>query len=1068
MKLHKLWSMLIVLGLLGTLGFSSDLAAKEKGQVTQQQSLMKMTQTDPIETVFDINNMTIWSRNDGYYHWSDPFSGVNGTYPKGLAAGVVFAQGTLWGGIVDDGNTPEVRVNGSTYNNGMSPGKILPIDGGIPTGPDTDRSYHAWRVRTDYETADLSTDASQINGVPLSEVTETMIQELRAQYERDWNNWPAELGAPYEDVNNNGTYEPSTDIPGYPGADQTIWYVANDLPEGASENSYGSPEIGMEVQTTIWGYNFPSSNPLGNMAFIRSRLIYRGDPGAPKVQNAQIDSMYIVHWVDPDVGTYDNDFAGSDTSTSMGFAYSGVKNDPTYFDNFGLPSPAVGWDFLQGPIVNGDTLGLTSFSYFAAGSDVSDPDLTEYQGTLQWYNLMRGYKPRPPYPSASPWVNSVTGENTKYVLTGDPVAGEGWIDGMDLPPGDRRIVLSSGPFTMAQGDTQDVVVGQIAAMGQDNISSISVLRSYDEFAQYAYDNNFNLPSAPAAPQVETVGLDKKVVLNWGSDKNAVDATENTVIQGFNFQGYNIYQLPSPNSQLSEGEKIATFDKQDSVLKIFETRFDIDAGRLQELLAQEGTNSGIQRTLSITRDRVRSRPVANGVTYHFALTAYSYNPDSPLAPAIRSLESSPTVVSVTPQPAKATENFGGAQGDTVEVQQVQGTSDGVVTPIVVNPHQLNGHTYQVTFDTSGGQVTWNLIDQTTGEVKLSDQTNQSGNENYLIVDGMMVKVSGPEPEFSEIIEVAYDGNPLDSPTSVWHSLNSTSTYYLSAGGGGGGIDRLARSVANAVPRDYELRFTSGGSDAVWYFDGEEVGTVPFELWDIGQATPNDPSDDTQLIPLLYSGGDGTPGTFDIGYTDPTFGYPATDWVYWYGGDYAQFEADVADGSLDDLSYLTDEYIARMTIGDFDDDGNLPPNGTTVRFVTAKPNTVNDVFEFTAPETDLNDEITDAEIDEINVFPNPYYGRHRLETGRFEKYVTFTHLPQNVDIRIFNLGGVMVREINHNAEQQFQRWDLTNQDGLPVGSGIYIAHITVNDADGSKVGEKVLKLAIIQEEEILPVY
>ncbi len=49
-----------------------------------------------------------------------------------------------------------------------------------------------------------------------------------------------------------------------------------------------------------------------------------------------------------------------------------------------------------------------------------------------------------------------------------------------------------------------------------------------------------------------------------------------------------------------------------------------------------------------------------------------------------------------------------------------------------------------------------------------------------------------------------------------------------------------------------------------------------------------------------------------------------------------------------------------------------------------------------------------------------------------------------------------------------WDLLNHDALPVASGMYIAHIEmVLPADGSKVN-KVLKLAIIQEQEVLDVY
>ena len=36
-------------------------------------------------------------------------------------------------------------------------------------------------------------------------------------------------------------------------------------------------------------------------------------------------------------------------------------------------------------------LGMTSFTYFGAGSSISDPDLSSYAGSLQFYNLMEGF-----------------------------------------------------------------------------------------------------------------------------------------------------------------------------------------------------------------------------------------------------------------------------------------------------------------------------------------------------------------------------------------------------------------------------------------------------------------------------------------------------------------------------------------------------------------------------------------------------------------------------------------------------------------------------------------------------
>ena len=92
---------------------------------------------------------------------------------------------------------------------------------------------------------------------------------------------------------------------------------------------------------------------------------------------------------------------------------------------------------------------------------------------------MEGYLPRPEYPVQIPWVDLSTGEETKFALAGDPVTGSGWIDGVQLPPGDRRLVMASGPFTMKIGETADVVIGLLGGMGLDNVSSVSVAKFHD-------------------------------------------------------------------------------------------------------------------------------------------------------------------------------------------------------------------------------------------------------------------------------------------------------------------------------------------------------------------------------------------------------------------------------------------------------------------------------------------------------------------------------------------------------------------------------------------------------------
>jgi hypothetical protein len=134
---------------------------------------------------------------------------------------------------------------------------------------------------------------------------------------------------------------------------------------------------------------------------------------------------------------------------------------------------------------------------------------------------------------------------------------------------------------------------------------------------------------------------------------------------------------------------------------------------------------------------------------------------------------------------------------------------------------------------------------------------------------------------------------------------------------------------------------------------------------------------------------------------------------------------------------------------------------------KLNTTADVFTFTAPSVTTDPNLAKQDVNQINVFPNPYYGYNYRETSREGKYVTFNHLPANAKIRIFDLAGVLVRTIDKlgavNASQ-FATWDLRNRSNYPVASGIYVAYIDMPDLGKTKI----LKVAIIQEEQVLPIY
>src|SRR6185436_10459064 len=131
-------------------------------------------------------------------------------------------------------------------------------------------------------------------------------------------------------------------------------------------------------------------------------------------------------------------------------------------------------------------LPLTSFAWFAAGSPIPDPPYS-YEGALRWWKLLRGFVPDPSNQADRYYPVEPGYTPGKFPFSGNPVTHTGLVDGLGVSysfaPGDRRMVLCSGPFSLAAGDTQEVVIGQLAGLGSDRLSSITVMKSTDRFMQ---------------------------------------------------------------------------------------------------------------------------------------------------------------------------------------------------------------------------------------------------------------------------------------------------------------------------------------------------------------------------------------------------------------------------------------------------------------------------------------------------------------------------------------------------------------------------------------------------------
>ena len=1130
MKKINLMLLFLMIGLFLSYGIS--LSAVEGGKKSGS-ALQKTTapMTDYVNrTLVNIGQVAMWIYADGTSA-NEP-NGNSGLYfPRGSSPTTpfIFQDGLIWGGKINDGLDPVIRVGGQAYSTGTVPGAILSKGVGEDLN-DSKNVYRIWRVRRDFATVadeDLILDAAEVFFVSPTTITSAEIQTLRNIYRNDWVDWPAYKGAPFYDADGDGQYNPQFDAdgnpilfpladePGYANADQVVWLICNDLNSAQSIGLYGSPPMGMEMQLTCWAYK--RTDAVGNVIFKEFRLIYKGRAETPN--NAIIDSMYVCQWSDPDLGEAGDDFAGCDTLLSLGYCYNASSQDIVY-SQAGFPPPAGGYDFFAGPRVPdpGSTaiwhlkkidgyrnLPMTSFAFFAAGQIDSDPDRGgPYQGTEQWWNLLRGFRPRPIAP-AEPWTNPITGERTMFRVPGDPVAGTGWLD---ANAGDRRILLVSGPFNMAFGDTTETVIAVLGAMGSDRLSSVSVLKFYDRFAQEAFDVLFELPKAPPAPRLLSSEYNGRIFLNWGNDAAAVDAVENFEDKGFVFEGYNVYQLPTAGAAVSMGVKLATFDVANEVTSITQESFDVNSGLVLNLPVQIGKNSGISRSMFINYDRFRDKPLANGRTYYFAVTSYSYNPDPDAT--IKSLESTLAVAAVVPQTAKPGVRFAVDAGDLLDVAHT-GPSDGIVTALALDPAKMTGDDYKVTFGLLDGETVWNLVNVTKNSNVLTNQTNQSGDDNYLITEGVQVIVEGPPPGVKPGDMFAYPDDPSkwgwDIPSGArrftWASSDGLHFEGFRGALGwaqpgtfwGSGYTCPATSLKKVLLKlatvdadgnfnendenvSYAYRYLRGAGAAPakpefapfikqpggGYAFQDFAKSAPLSAWDV-----TDPDNPRRLI-LGYLENNQPGGLVDGKYWPPFYGDADNvaaagprEWLWIFDDDYSEtsnpaYETDIISIEAPIMYWATwgrRAAVAWSQGGTGEDQLIIYPN---------LPNSPLDEFTFKtfAPAFALTDAQADVAL--INVFPNPYYGFNIVERSAFNRFLTFSHMPQKATIRIFSLAGILVQTIEKDDASQFTTWNLQNQEGLPVASGVYIAYIDLPDVGKTKT----LKIALVREQQFLPIY
>lgn len=480
-------------------------------------------------SILDVNNAeAILSVNGGM--WTDQLT-FNAGYEVPAGSGRhTFYSGGLWIGGTDINN--QLKLAAYTYGNGNDywPG---PLEDGTATttsGDCVNYDRH-WKVTQ-----------PEIDNFIATGTSTTNIDEWPAKGNPNLSFSITQDMAPFVDVNNDGFYNPSDgDYPAIKG-DQAIWFVYNDKGNLHTE-SYSDP-IGVEVH--VMAYGFSTNNIINNTTFYEYKVINRG--------TQTLFDTYLGFFADPDLGNYEDDFAGCDSTRNLGFVYNGdsLDNDVGGSLGYGTQIPVAGIDMVGLPIhTNGDTIPFSSFISYNRNLGGVDPATTDPANAMDYYNFLSGR-----WKDGSSITYGGTGHGgsipANFMYPTNPSDAVGWSECLDQnAPGDRRFVMNFGSFTLEPQNTLNFTLANIfMPSAQGGCPDLSDFYAQDDTVQAFFDG---IPTS--------VGIDEATAYEISLYPNPTEGLLTVETTGgpanitiFNLVGSEVYNsmVTQPKNTLSLG------------------------------------------------------------------------------------------------------------------------------------------------------------------------------------------------------------------------------------------------------------------------------------------------------------------------------------------------------------------------------------------------------------------------------------------------------------------------------------------------------------------------------------
>lgn len=408
----------------------------------------------------EYNNVRARVNNNGSWFYDMANQRAGYFVPKDENIASIFSTGFWMGGLVTD---QSLNLAALQYGEGTEY-SVGPISNNSSTLEFLDKYNHIWRISH-------------------QEILTHQANYASPNYEMPWAiaTWPgngnaangeAQLLAPFVDLNSDGIYSPAQgDYPDIRG-DEALYFMMNDY-NHLHEVSEGG-RIGVNIHAMTYAYTDVAGSPLNDCVFVSLKI---------RNERTQILSdFYIGIFNEFDLGNAFDDYVASDSLRNMMYVYNGYDFDESqpFLNGYGNYLPAQGCMFLNYPM----TKGLCFYN------GVGGPNEFPIQ-SMHYYNYMRGiWKDNTFVTEGGNGYGGTTPAN--FMFSGDPVTNSGWTEAnAGMGPHDRRIIMSTGPFTFLPGEQLCIDVAfPFARSAQQNnaLDAIVELREAADFIQNFYDS----------------------------------------------------------------------------------------------------------------------------------------------------------------------------------------------------------------------------------------------------------------------------------------------------------------------------------------------------------------------------------------------------------------------------------------------------------------------------------------------------------------------------------------------------------------------------------------------------